>query len=275
MFVAGGGLAAMAGVAAGAGRAALLLAVYFAGPGIGILLSGPVVRFGTGGAMIDWPGGWLALGAATLLAAVAALPALARAPSGEAAGRADQQFRLRPLVPIFVAYGLFGSGYIAYMTFIVAFLRNGGATETQTAAFWAILGAAAVVAAFVWGPILARLPAGRGVFVVLLVVLLGAILPLAASGASAAFASAALFGGSFLAVVTAVTHVARQATPPGSWTRVIGALTVAFALGQCLGPVLAGALSDSASGLRAGMLLSVVLLAGAAVLALRQRDPRR
>ena len=50
--------------------------------------------------------------------------------------------------------------------------------------------------------------------------------------AAAAFLSAALFGGSFLAVVTAITHVARQVTPPGSWTRVIGALTVAFALGQ-------------------------------------------
>ena len=115
------------------------------------------------------------------------------------------------------------------MTFIVAFLRSSGVTEPQIAAFWAILGAAAVLAAFVWGPILARIPAGRGVFVVLLVLLLGAVLPLAASGAAAAFASAA----PFLAVVTAVTHVARQATPPASWTHVIGALTVAFALGQC------------------------------------------
>ena len=158
------------------------------------------------------------------------------------------------------------------MTFIVAFLRNGGATEAQITVFWAILGAAAVVAAFVWGPILARLSAGRGIFVVLLVLLLGAILPLAFSGVASAFLSAALFGGSFLAVVTAITHVARQVTPPGSWTRVIGALTVAFAFGQCLGPILAGALSDSASGLRGGMLLSVALLACAALVALRQRQ---
>lgn len=272
VFVAGGGLAAMAGVSAGAGRSSLLLAVYFAGPGIGILLSGPVVRYGTGGAVTDWPGGWLALGAATLLAATAASPALARAPSNSASGLADERFRFRPLAPTFIAYGLSGCGYIAYMTFIVAFLRNGGATEAQIMAFWAVLGAAAVGAAFVWGPILARLPAGRGVFTVLLVLALGAALPLAATDAWVAFASAALFGGSFLAVVTAVTHVARRATPPGSWTRVIGALTVAFALGQCLGPVLAGVMSDGSSGLRAGLLLSVVLLAAAAVMALRQRE---
>ncbi len=129
-----------------------------------------------------------------------------------------------------------------------------------------------MVAAFVWGPILARLSAGRGIFVVLLVLLLGAILPLAFSGVASAFLSAALFGGSFLAVVTAITPVARQVTPPGSWTRVIGALTVAFAIGQCLGPILAGALSDSANGRRAGMSLSVALLACAALVALRQRQ---
>lgn len=272
VFVAGGGLAATAGIAAGARRSALLLAVYFAGPGIGILLSGPVVGFGTGDKEADWPQGWLALGAATLVVAVAALPALRRAPSGATPSLASERYRWRPLAPIFVAYGLFGSGYIAYMTFIVAFLRSDGATDAQIATFWAILGAAAVIAAFIWGPILARLPGGRGVFLVLLVLLVGAILPLAASGAAAAFVSAALFGGSFLAVVTAVTHVARQATPAGSWTRVIGALTVAFALGQCLGPILAGVLSDSATGLRAGMLVSVTLLAGAAVISLSQRS---
>ena len=270
VFVAGGGLAAMAGLM-DARHAALLLAIYFAGPGIGIFLSGTVVWIGTGGASADWPGGWLALGAATLLATLAAVPALARAPSCDAQGRTDLRVGWRPLASLFISYALFGSGYIAYMTFIVAFLRSGGATEAQITVFWTILGAAAVAAAFVWGRILARLPAGRGIFVVLLVLGVGAILPLVFSGTAAAFLSAALFGGSFLAVVTAITHVARQATPPASWTQVIGALTVAFALGQCLGPILAGALSDSASGLRAGMWLSVALLACAALVALRQR----
>ncbi|MFZ0873858.1 MAG: hypothetical protein WAN20_04855 [Pseudonocardiaceae bacterium] len=37
-------------------------------------------------------------------------------------------------------------------------------------------------------------------------------------------------------------------------------LTTGFALGQCLGPVLAGALADSAAGVRAGLLLSATIL---------------
>jgi predicted MFS family arabinose efflux permease len=189
--------------------------------------------------------------------------------------RASADFRIAPLVPIFATYTLFGAGYIAYMTFIVAFLRTRGLDESQLAIFWAILGAAAIPAAFIWGPILSRLREGRGVAAVMLVVLAGAVLPLVASGPFAAFGSAALFGGSFLAVVTAVTEVGRRATPVESWTRVIGALTVALALGQCVGPILAGVLSDGTSGLRAGMLLSALLLAGGALVALRQRDTDR
>jgi MFS family permease len=47
-------------------------------------------------------------------------------------------------------------------------------------------------------------------------------------------------------------------------------LTIVFALGQCLGPVLAGVLADSASGIRAGLTLSVGILAAGTLLALAQ-----
>jgi MFS family permease len=197
VFVAGGSLAARAGLAGGAGRAALLLAVYFAGPGLGILLSGPLVAAIMGPAAADWPAGWIALGTAALLAALLSAPALRRVPAHPVHAQADADFRIRPLAPIFVTYTLFGAGYIAYMTFIVAFLRTQGLGEGQIAVFWAILGAAAIPAAFVWGRALARLPAGGGVFAVMATVLAGAVLPLMASGPAAAFGSAALFGGSF------------------------------------------------------------------------------
>ena len=83
--------------------------------------------------------------------------------------------------------------------------------------------------------------------------------------------SALLFGGSFLSVVTAFTAVARRSLQPHYWTPAIAGLTVAFAVGQCLGPVLAGVLSDGPSGLSVGLSLSVVVLGAGAVVALTQR----
>ena len=83
--------------------------------------------------------------------------------------------------------------------------------------------------------------------------------------------SALLFGGSFLSVVTAVTAVARRSLQPHHWTPAIAGLTVAFAVGQCVGPVLAGVLSDGPAGLSVGLALSVGVLLAGAVAALTQQ----
>lgn len=43
------------------------------------------------------------------------------------------------------------AGYIAYITFIVAFLKAGGAGPGRVSVFWVVLGVAAVGAGFAWG----------------------------------------------------------------------------------------------------------------------------
>jgi Uncharacterised MFS-type transporter YbfB len=89
----------------------------------------------------------------------------------------------------------------------------------------------------------------------------------------AALASGALFGSAVLSAFTAVTAIAQRHLPPPQWGPAIGSLTVAFALGQCAGLVLAGNLSDHTNGVRAGLLLSAALLILGAVCALAQRGP--
>jgi len=124
------------------------------------------------------------------------------------------------------------------------------------------------------GPLLARLRGGRGPAAVMAVLTVGALLPLLWRSTPTTFASAVLFGGSFLTVVAAVTAVARRSLHPRHWTPAIATLTVAFALGQCAGPVLAGLLSDGPAGLRAGLTVSVAILAAGTLLALVQTERR-
>lgn len=276
-FVVGGGLAAQAGAGRSHARAALLLGIYVAGGGAGIVASGlavPALLAHTAPAT-GWRWGWLLLAALAALALIASLPALRATRPPAPAPAAASQWPARSLAPTLVAYGLFGAGYIAYMTFIVAFLRAEGTTSGQVGLFWVVLGTSAVVAAFAWGPVLGRLRGGHGPAVCLAVVTVGAVLPLLARSTTAAFVSAVLFGGSFLTVVTAVTALARASLPAHHWTPAIAGLTAAFALGQCAGPLLAGALSDTGSGTAAGMLLSAGILAVGTVIALlqAQREP--
>ena len=100
-----------------------------------------------------------------------------------------------------------------------------------------------------------------------------AALPLLWPGPAGAYLSAILFGGSFLSVVASVTAFARRVVAPHALTAAIATLTIAFGLGQCIGPVLSGALSDGPAGVRAGLWLSVGILAAGIIVAAFQPEP--
>ena len=191
-----------------------------------------------------------------------------------AMGRVGGGWSPRAMAHNLLAYGLFGAGYIAYATFIIAYLRSEeGFSAASVSLFWSILGLTSVAAAFLWGPILARLTGGLGTAATISVVMVGAAVPLLWSRPGAAYLSAILFGGSFLSVVAAVTAFARKAARPHAWTAVIAAFTVVFGLGQSVGPILSGALSDGPSGIRSGLWLSVGLLAAGSIVAVFQGEP--
>lgn len=149
-LVAGAALLAEATRGAPQGRSAVLLGVYFGGGGLGVAASGLLIP-----AVLDASGtdGWrfawatcAALGALLLLCALPAVRALkGSAGQGDAWRRpAGAPWPVRSIGPILAAYGLYGVGYITYMTFIVALLQERGAGPGDVTVFWVLLGLAAV-----------------------------------------------------------------------------------------------------------------------------------
>jgi predicted MFS family arabinose efflux permease len=274
VFIGGGALAAQM-ASHTPGQSATVLGVYFAGAGIGIFLSGLGLPALLGSDVRFWTQAWILLGAASLVAWWVARNAAnsVEEPPKPASGAAGA-LRWGPLVPTMVAYFFFALGYIAYMTFVVAFVRTQGAGTGFISLFWAVLGMAAVGGPRVWGARIQRSPDGSALSTVLLTLTVGAVLPLVSGFPPLMLVSAALFGASFLSVVTSITSLTRRFFPPSAWPLGIAVMTVVFAAGQTLGPLLSGALSDSAGGLRLGLGLSAgVLLVGAAVARL-QPPPR-
>lgn len=265
VFVSGGGLAALAARQHPA-RSARLLGVFYGGAGIGIVLSAlllpPLLTSG-------WRGAWLALGAASVACLLLTRPALRRLPDRAAPAPPGVRAPLRPLAFTLAAYACFGVGYIAYMTFIVAFLNSVGAGGLVTP-FWALLGACVIVNPFVWGPLQQRAPGARAMSVLMATLAVGAALPLWSHAPAALLLSGVLFGLSFLAVVTFTTVITRRVLPEHAWARGIVAFTSVFALGQVAGPLLTGLAADSAGGLRLGLGLSAAVLLLGAALALGQ-----
>lgn len=272
-FVVGSSLAAGIRPGAKPARSAALLATYFAGVGIGIVLSGLLVpAVLSAGGSDAWRTGWLVLGALAVVAIIPSWIAARAVPPLAGKGAATLSFaEFRSVIPTFIGYAVFGAGYVSYMTFIIALLNEQGVGGIVTTLFWVILGAASALSTLAWGPLLGRMRGGRGPALVSVITAIGALPVLLWPGETSAFASAIIFGGSFMAGPTAVTVLARRVLEPTAWTAGISILTVAFALGQAVGPLLSGTISDATGLISSGLWLSPVLLVIAASLALLQQ----
>ena len=273
-FVAGAGLAAHL-PARGRVGPVLALGLYQTGAGAGIVLSGvvtsPVLSLGGPHA---WQAVWLFLAAISIAVLAAVFPIVRNAGEPDRTPPASRRASLARFSPTLVGYFLFGMGYIAYMTFIVAFLRNAGAQTPTITAFWIVLGASAMVGSLVWGSVLERFRGGWGPASVLTVTLIGAAIPVLVTTPPTAILSGVVFGSSFLATATAVNALARRIMPRDSWTWAIGLLTATFGLGQLIGPWLTGRIADGPGGIRAGLGLSAAILFAGVVALAMQRERR-
>jgi predicted MFS family arabinose efflux permease len=243
-------------------RANFLLSLFYAGPGLGILSSGLIApfvlqAFGSG----SW---WIVWWAMTLLTTVMAIPLLLAPIDAKAAiaGAAATPFAIGPVLIYLIGYFLFGAGYIAYMTFMIAYIRDAGGGAAAQSAFWCLIGLSAFATPWLWRRVLARDSGGVSTAIILGVNAIGAALPLMGHSTAWLTASALVFGVSFFAIVGSTTAFVRFNYSPAAWPTAIAAMTIAFGIGQTLGPSFTGAITDALGS------LSYALNAGAAMLAL-------
>jgi predicted MFS family arabinose efflux permease len=252
-------------------RANFLLSLFYAGPGSGILTSGLIApfvlqAFGPG----SW---WIVWWALTLLSVVMILPLLlAPLGGGAAIDRAKPiQFSIRPVLAYLIGYFLFGAGYIAYMTFMIAYVRDGGGGAAAQSLFWSLIGVSAFATPWVWRRVLAMDRGGLATTIILGVNAIGAALPIFGHSPLLLAISALVFGISFFAVVGSTTAFVRLNYPPTAWPTSIAAMTIAFGIGQTLGPIAVGAITDAVGSLSFALNISAATLAAGAVLCAFQK----
>ena len=269
-FVAGGALAATLAQTQPA-RSGFLLSLFYAGPGVGILASGLIapfllVEFGAG----SWWIVWLAMTAISLLLMLPLLPLKIAATTVLAQGDAAS-FRVAPVALYLLGYFLFGVGYIAYMTFMIAYVRDAGGGAAAQSAFWSLIGLSAFASPWVWRGVLAKSRTGGATAVILGCNAFGAALPLFGQSPLLLGTSALVFGVAFFAVVASTTAFVRVNYPQAAWPTAIAAMTIVFGVGQTLGPIAIGAITDATGSLNSALLASAAILALGALLAWAQR----
>ena len=274
-FVAGGALAATIAQSRPE-RADFLLSLFYAAPGIGIVASGLIAPFVLQG---FGPGSWwIVWWALTLLSVAMIIPLLLTPIETRAniANAAPAKFAIRPVLIYLAGYFLFGAGYIAYMTFMIAYVRDAGGGAAAQSAFWCLIGLSAFVTPWVWRGVLALNRGGISTTIILSVNAAGAALPLFGHSTILLAISALVFGVAFFAVVGSTTAFVRFNYPPAEWPKGIAAMTIAFGIGQTLGPIAVGAVTDALGSLSYALNVSAALLAlGAVAAAFQGRLVRR
>ena len=277
VFVAGGLMAARLGARAPA-HAGLLLGVYYGGTGLGIALSAVLVPWVLELAQTQlhgWRFAWWALAgvcvAGTLLLRWPARVMAQWDVPVQAQGQKHGAFSWRPFGFALSGYAMFGVGYIGYMTFVVALLRNQGASPVAVMVFYGLLGLAVMASSRIWAGLLDRHHGGGAM--ALLNGLLGVaiVLPALTQNFVLLLISGALFGGVFLSIVASTTALVRHNLPQSAWAQGISAFTIVFAAGQIVGPTMVGWIADGEGGLERGLLISALALWLGSALAWRQK----
>ena len=277
-FISGGAIAA--GMARSyAGRSGFLIGMFYAGPGFGIALSGLIVP----GLVAhvgpqNWQQVWIALGISSLILGLPSLAGLA--------GTATSAIRLDPDTPvshlrlvriraILSAYVAYGAGTIAYMTFMFAYVGQSGRGAAALSLFWFVIGAAVMSSPWIWARLMTNLGGGKAFSVLAGINAFGAILPLLSGHYLVSLASALVFGSCFLSVVASTTAFVHRNAGSHDFARMIAVFAAAFGLGQALGPILTGALTDWSGSLFVGLAVGGLLITTASLVALLQKDIAR
>ncbi len=299
VFVAGGVMVARLGAQAPA-YSGLLIGLCYGGTGWGIVVSAlgvPALLEAAQGVPHSWSWAWWGLAAACVAGTAimvwparvlsqreppASPPPQTRPSPGlrEAHHRAAEhahspsnpaRMSWRAMMPMLGGYALFGVGYIGYMTFVIALLREQGMKDGAITVFYTLLGLAILASGRIWAGLLDRAKGGGALALLNAVLGVATILPALTNAWPVVLASGLLFGGVFLSVVASTTAFVRHNLPEAQWASGISTFTIVFALGQIFGPTVVGWIADGPGGLARGLIYSAGALWLGAWLAWRQK----
>jgi predicted MFS family arabinose efflux permease len=230
--------------------------------------------------VLQWfgPGSWwIVWWAMTLLAVIMTITVLLAPLHADTttAETTAAEFAVAPVVIYLAGYFLFGAGYIAYMTFMIAYVRDAGGGAAAQSAFWSLIGLSAFVTPWLWRRVLALNRGGLATTIILGVNAIGAAMPIFGHSVWLLALSALVFGVAFFAVVGSTTAFVRFNYPPQAWPTAIAAMTISFGIGQTLGPIVVGAITDAVGSLSFALNISAAMLALGAVLSAFQRKVQR
>ncbi|EIJ41543.1 arabinose efflux permease family protein [Beggiatoa alba B18LD] len=235
------------------------LGVHFMGLGLGIIVSGLAIAIMTHD--VTWDKQWIFLG---IFGLIFFIPAWFWMPAPKPLDIDNISYEQRPiarqwLILLILAYFCGGFGYVISATFIVAILEKLPILTGHGGMVWVIVGLAAVPSSFLWDKV-AR-PLGKVGALVLAygLEIISFILPVVSDNVILNLASAILYGGTFVGIVSLTLSLIGQYFPENP-AKAMARLTLSYGVAQITAPVMAGYIAETTGNYHGALIITAIIM---------------
>jgi predicted MFS family arabinose efflux permease len=254
------------------------LGIHFAGIGLG--MAGCAAAVAAMSPWLDWREQWYAF---TAIGCVLLVPSLGwlPAPDSSTTTTTGQQMVDSPPSRVFLrifmaSYFCAGVGYVVSATFIVAIVEALPGLAGRGNLVFLVLGLSAAPACILWDLVARRTGDLNALILAAVLQIAGILLPAVADSLIMVLAGAALFGGTFIGMVSLVLTMAGRYYPTAP-SKMMGKMTLSYGVAQILAPAITGALAARMGGSYAGglYLAAAVMVVGTMLLLVLKGVQRR
>lgn len=237
------------------------LGIHFSGLGLGIVLSAIAVNLMS--AHFSWDQQWLLL---TLIGLILLIPAWGWLPRPDSTPFTTSGARIedRPparswMILLFSSYFCAGFGYVVSATFLVVIVEAEPALHEMGELAWLVVGIAAAPACFLWDRVARVTGELQALALAFALQMVGIILPSINASLGVVFFSAALYGATFIGIVSLMLTMMGKLYPTRP-AKPMGKLTLSYGVAQIAAPALAGTLAESAGHYHQSLYLATFIM---------------
>ncbi|MEK3729541.1 MULTISPECIES: MFS transporter [Lysinibacillus] len=228
-----------------------VMGLLMSGAGIGMLLSGLLVpfmlqQFPT----LGWRGAWLVFAILTLIVMLLAFwtikqPNPVKKDTIQEKTTAWRNKQLYIIAGIYFAVGLV---YLIPNLYQTSYMKSLGLSNGLAGSIYAIAGIVSIGGAPFWGMLADKMGVKKALTAALLLSVVGDLLPIVFENIGGFILSSIIWGSSLGGVLVLIQMKASQQVPPPYIASAIGFISIFYAVGQMMGPGLAGWLIEHVGG---------------------------
>ena len=256
-------------------RRSVLSAVHYAGIGVGIsasaILTWWLLTLGYHFDVIWLIAGMISLPVLWLLYAIRPIDSIVSKPDNNQTSSLHQTYinfkrslyealagHSKPVALLLTSYMLAGFGYITSATFLPVMAAQRLTTQNSAGlSIWLVVGIFAMLSNPIWGALAKRIGEVKTLMGLTLLQAFGMYLPIGIDGTIGLYGNAMILGLTFVGMVSMTLTIIKNINPIYS-NLLIGLATLAYAIGQFIGPLVTVALAGENDNFNAGLLVAAI-----------------